>query len=444
MFTAPRLVTPVRKRLSADALYSMLRARCDDIPDHRQPKSPISLPDALMSAVAMFVLKDPSLLAFDARRNDQNMKNLFGIQQVPCDTHMREVVDPLEPDQFRPFFNDVFRELQRGKVLERFVFHQGCYLLLLDGTEYFSSQKVHCESCLERVNQKTGEVTYYHQMVGAEIVHPDRREVIPLAPEPIHKQDGSTKNDCERNATKRLVGKIRQEHPHLKLIVVEDGLASNAPHIRMLQAAHMHFLLGAKPGDHESLFQEVLAAYEQDRVTVVEWHEGDILCTIAFVNKVALNKSNPDLLVNYLFYAEYGPDGEKQKCFTWVTDLKITRPNARHLMRGGRSRWRIENETFNTLKNQGYHYDHNYGHGEAHLSVVFAMLMMLAFLTDQVQQICCPLFQAVLEKVRSKRVLWEQLRSHYWHFTFQSMRQLYEVILYDLAKEMPPPRLDSS
>ena len=72
------------------------------------------------------------------------------------------------------------------------------------------------------------------------------------------------------------------------------------------------------------------------------------------------------------------------------------------------------------------------------------MLMMLAFLTDQVQQICRPLFQAVLEKVRSKRVLWERLRSHYWHFTFQSMRQLYEVILYDLAKEMPPPRLDSS
>ena len=80
MFTAPRLVTPVRKRLSADALYSMVRARCDDIPDHRQPNSPISLPDALMSAVAMFVLKDPSLLAFDARRNDQNMKNPLAIR----------------------------------------------------------------------------------------------------------------------------------------------------------------------------------------------------------------------------------------------------------------------------------------------------------------------------------------------------------------------------
>ena len=444
MFTAPRLVTPVRKRLSADALYSMLRAGCDDIPDHRQPGSTISLPDALMSAFAMFVLKDPSLLAFDARRNDQNMKNLFGIQQVPCDTQMREILDPLEPDSFRPFFNDVFRELQRGKALERFVFHKGCYLLSVDGTEYFSSQKLHCESCMAKVNKETGEVTYYHQMLGAVIVHPDRPEVIPLAPEPINKQDGSTKNDCERNAAKRLLEKIRQEHPHLKLIVVEDGLASNAPHIRWLKDLHMHFLLGAKPGDHESLFQEVLAAYEQDRVTTLEWKEGDILCTIAFLNNVPLNKSNPDLLINYLFYAEYGPDGETQKCFTWVTDLKITRPNARHLMHGGRSRWRIENETFNTLKNQGYHYEHNYGHGVAHLSVLFAMLTMLAFLTDQVQQICCPLFQAVLQKVRSKRMLWEQLRSHYWHLIFESMRHLYEVILYDLAKELPAPRLDSS
>ena len=104
----------------------------------------------------------------------------------------------------------------------------------------------------------------------------------------------------------------------------------------------------------------------------------------------------------------------------------------------------IANETFNTLKNQGYHYEHNYGHGVAHLSVLFAMLTMLAFLTDQVQQICCPLFQAVLQKVRSKRMLWEKLRSHYWHFIFESMRHLYEVILYDLAKELPAPRLDSS
>ena len=72
----------------------------------------------------------------------------------------------------------------------------------------------------------------------------------------------------------------------------------------------------------------------------------------------------------------------------------LTPDNVDVIMRGGRARWKIENETFNTLKNQGYHLEHNYGHGEQNLSVVFAMLMMLAFLVDQTQQLCCPVFQA--------------------------------------------------
>ena len=201
-----------------------------------------------MSALAMFSLKDPSLLMFDGRRDDENMRNLFGIACVPSDTRMREILDLVEPRQLRPSFNAVFRQLQRGKALEPFVFYQGCYLLSLDGTGYFSSSSIHCESCLEKVNKQTGEITYQHQMLAAVMMHPDHREVIPLAPEPIQRQDGSQKNDCERNAAKRLLRQIRREHPHLKLIVVEDGLASNAPHIRELLDLDMHFILGETRG----------------------------------------------------------------------------------------------------------------------------------------------------------------------------------------------------
>ena len=441
---AERVSKKVRKGLSADALYALLRSGFEKIADDRIERAPISLPDALMSAFAMFSLKDPSLLAFDKRRNDENMRNLFGIETVPSDTRMREILDPLKPEDLRASFVDVFRQLQRGKALEPFAFYQGCYLLSLDGTGYFSSQAVHCDSCMKKVNKKTGEVTYYHQMLGAALVHPDHREVIPLAPEPIQKQDGATKNDCERNAAKRLLRQIRKEHPRLKLIVVEDGLASNAPHIRELIDRDMHYILGVKSGDHELLFDHVNAAFEEDRLTLISWKEGEIWCEVAFINAVPLNDSNQDLLVNFLDYSEYDPDGNRVKYFSWVTDLRITQGNAHWLVRGGRSRWKIENETFNTLKNQGYHFEHNYGHGEQNLSVVFAMLMMLAFLVDQVQQLCCPLFRAVWEKVGSKRALWEKIRSHYWHFTFHSMRHLHEVILHDLAKELPAPAFDTS
>jgi len=201
---AERVGKKVRKGLSADALYALLRSEFEKIDDERNEKATISLPDALMSAFAMFSLKDPSLLAFEQRRNDENMKNLYRILTVPSDTRMREILDPLKPEDLRALFVAVFRQLQRGKALEPFAFYQGCYLLSLDGTGYFSSQSVHCDSCLEKVNKKTGEVTYHHQMLGAVLVHPDHREVIPLAPEPIQKQDGATRttasvmrpNDC--------------------------------------------------------------------------------------------------------------------------------------------------------------------------------------------------------------------------------------------------------
>jgi hypothetical protein len=436
---APR----VRKHLSVDALYALLRPGFKKIPDHRTRRCPISLADALMSAFAMFSLKDPSLLAFEEHRNEQNMRNLFGITQVPSDTHMREILDPVEPRQLRPLFGDVLRQLQRGKALESFVFYRGCYLLSLDGTGYFSSSSIHCESCLEKVNQETGEVTYQHQMLAAVMMHPQHREVVPLAPEPIEKQDGSEKNDCERNAAKRLLRRLRQEHPHLKLIVVEDGLASNAPHIRDLQELNLHFILGAKPGDHLFLFDRLLAAFEADRVTTISWTEKGLWHEISFINDLPLNESNQDLRVNFLQYGAYGPHGE-ERTWTWVTDLKISHQNARWLVRGGRCRWKIENETFNTLKNQGYHLEHNYGHGKKNLSVVFAMLMMLAFLVDQVQQLCCPLFQAAWKKMGTKRALWDNLRSHFRHFVFRSMQHLYQVMLYDLAKELPAPTLKNT
>ena len=441
----PDAIPPkTRRHLSFDPLIRQIRLRAKQLPDSRNGNGCCySVADAVMSAIAVFALKDPSLLAFQERRNDANMKNIFRILQVPSDTQMREILDPLDPDLLRPMFNDVLRELQRGKALEAFDFLDGYCLLSMDGSGYYSSKKVHCEHCLQRTNSKTGEITYHHQMLAAVLVHPDLKQVIPLAPEAIIKHDGDNKNDCERNAGKRLLEKIRDEHPHKKLIVVEDGLASNAPHIRLLKRLNMRFLLGAKPDDHEHLFDEVSKAEAEGRVTTLRWTDDTkkeaVSCEIRFAHQLSLNKSNADLLVNFLQYTEYASDGSICKRFSWVTDLTITADNAHHLVRGGRSRWKIENETFNTLKNQGYQFEHNFGHGRQNLSTIFAMLMMLAFLVDQTQELCCPLFQAVRKKRITRRSLWDHQRSHFRHFEFTSMQQLHEVMLYDLAKELPPP-----
>ena len=432
-----------RKHLSADALFRLVHTGFDHIPDYRPAGVDIALSDVLMSAFAMFSLKAPSLLAFDKERAEDNLHTIYGIQCVPCDTSMREILDPVSPKWLRPVFTSVLRQLQRGKALEPMTFLDGHYLLALDGTEYFSSKTIHCPACLHRVH-RNGSITYAHQLLGAAIIHPEQRAVIPLMPEPIMNRDGTDKNDCERNAAKRFVAKLRQDHPHLKFIVTEDSLSSNAPHIEILQAYDLHYILGVKEGDHASLFQQVQAAEHAGRVTAYERHDraAGLVHRFRFLNDVPLNASHAEVRVNFLEYWEMGQD--KVQHFSWITDLRVTTRNVFHLMRGGRARWKIDNETFNTLKNQGYHFEHNYGHGERHLSVVFAMLMMLAFLVDQAQQLCCALFRAVWLKLGSKRLLWERMRALFYTYALTSMRQLFEALLYGFKRASPLVPMDAS
>jgi hypothetical protein len=438
------LVVPkMRKHLCADALFDSIRTVFADIADHRKGDTDISLTDALMSAFAMFSLKSPSLLAFDKERAEDNLQRIYGIKRAPCDTSMRETLDPIEPESLRQAFRQVFRQLQRGKALEEMVFVEGHCLLALDGTGYFSSKQIHCDSCLEK-RHRNGTVTYSHQMLGAALIHPDKREVIPLTPEPIVKQDGTTKNDCERNAAKRFITKFRQDHPHLSVIVTEDSLSSNAPHIETLQDHDMHYILGVKEGDHAVLFKQVAEAEQAGRVTYYERSDPEkgVHHRFRFISGMPLNGSNPDLRVNFIECWETVKG--KVQHFSWVTDLRVNKGTVYRLMQGARARWRIENETFNTLKNQGYHFEHNFGHGYQNLSVVFALLMMLAFLVDQVQQLCCPLFQAAWAKWGSKRLLWEKMRALFFDYALESMRQLFEALFYGLKKFAPTLAIDSS
>src|SRR5438876_8908562 len=206
-----------RKHLSADALFRLVHSGFASLPDHRVGETEIALADALMSAFAMFSLTAPSLLAFDKERAEGNGHTIDGIARVPCDTHMREILDPVSPKWLRPVFTSVCRQLQRGKALEARMFLDGHYVLARDGTEYLSSQTMHCASWLHTVHRH-GSITYDHQMLGAAMIHPARRAVMPLLPEPIVTHDGTGQNDGARHAANRCIATLRHDHPHLTCI----------------------------------------------------------------------------------------------------------------------------------------------------------------------------------------------------------------------------------
>jgi hypothetical protein len=351
------------------------------------------------------------------------LQTLYQVEEAPCDTYLRERLDELEPKHLTRAYKSGLRAVQRSKLLPLFEFEDGYFLVSQDGTGVFHSENVHCQHCCEK-HHRDGRITYYHQIMGAVLVHPDQSVVLPLMSEPILQQDGSNKNDCERNADKRLLETLRQMHPKLKMVVVEDALHSNAPHLSTLSALHYRYLIGVKPKSHRWLFDWVAASKGETH----EMTRDDKTYRFRWVNDAPLNESHEELRVNFLECWETDKQG-KQQHFTWITDFVIKQSTVYQLMRGARARWKIENETFNTLKTQGYHFEHNFGHGNQHLNTVFSHLMMLAFLIDQIQQLGCPLFQRALQKCHSRKLLWERMRSLFWNFFVESWDVLYQAII---------------
>jgi len=428
---------PIRKFLCADSLILSVFHLFQKIPDPRKATKTLSISftDILMSGLAVFGLKFPSLLKYDQQRITfaDNLKNLYHVNEAPSDSYLRERLDELNPDFIRPVFKKIFATFQRGKCLEEFEFLEGHYLLSMDGTGEFSSSKICCAQCCQK-EHGDGTITYYHQMLGCCIVHPNKSNVIPLCPETIQNRDGSDKNDCERNAAKRFIENFKREHPHLKVIVLSDGLASSAPNIQLIEENRMKYIFGAKPGDHKFLFDFVEQSEETKEYEFED--EKGFFHQFSYLNNAPLNESNQDVRVNFLEYMQTDPKG-KESVFSWVTNIVITQDNIYTLMRGGRARWKIENETFNTLKNLGYNFEHSYGHGEKYLSTILCLLMMLAFFIDQVQEIACSLFQTAKKTAGSYRGTWEMMRSIFRMVRTPSWEWLYQLMAKKTLIDLP-------
>lgn len=423
-----------RPALSTPLLLARIREAIGSIPDHRQAvKCDITLVDTLMSGLAVFALKFPSLLKFDEQRREDhirhNLETLYGVTQAPCDTQLRDIIDPVEPAALHPAFRSLLQVAQDTGVLEQYRFLDRFFVVSIDGTGLFASSAVSCPDCAIK-QTRGGDTSYYHQLVGAVLIHPDCKQVLPLIPEPILRHDGETKNDCEQTAVKRLLIRLRRDYPKLPLMIVEDALFAKGPHLKLLKELNISYIIGVKEGDHAHLFEAVKAHEDNDTMGGLVQHDKqkNITRVFRFVNGVELNKSHPDIKVNFLEYVELVA-GQVRCRFTWITDQEITEHNCIAIMRGGRARWKVENETFNTLKNQGYRLEHNYGHGQEHLSTNFALLMMLAFLVDQLQELACVPFQKARQRFRSRTSLWDHMRALFVGYFIDGWDIFWEAII---------------
>jgi hypothetical protein len=223
----------------------------------------------------------------------------------------------------------------------------------------------------------------------------------------------------------RFLDRLRSDHPKLRVIIIADALHTTGPRIRDLKLFNTNFILGVKPGSHIKLFEGIENWATRDKINYFTFEEtlGEKIKKtrthrFRYANSVLYNHADLNLSVNFFEYWEItewvDPKGRKKKeqvHFSWVTDFEINGNNIMQLMRGGRARWKIENETFNTLKNQGYEFEHNFGHGDKNLSAVFGYLMFLSFLFDQISQIGCKTYQAVLKRSKRTKYMRDRVRA---------------------------------
>lgn len=413
-----------------------------------------------MSSFAVFALKSPSLLQFENQFKEEkiklhNLNSLFKIDRVPSDTHLRDVLETVEYIQYRPIFQRLFSYIQRSKTLEQFEFMkingQSYYLLATDGSGYFRSEKLVCDCCMvEEHFDENNKMTlkFGHNILAGSIVHPDLKQVIPMCPEPIMRLDGSSKNDSEQTAFRRFLADFKREHPKLKIIFLLDALYANGPIIKLLREYGYEFLIAVKE-TKSLLFMNVkkgeTTGETQFHERVFESGQKVIKTTkmnYRFANNVRLHQDKESPFINFVQVKEVtewiGKKGKQERLernFTFITDIPVTKNNIVQLAQGGRTRWKIENETFNTLKNRGYNLEHNYGHGEKNLTHNFIMSMFLAFFVDQIQENSCYTFKKLVEKVKQKSYLWMKFEGAFTFIEFTNWDQFYYRLYYGV---MPP------
>jgi hypothetical protein len=431
--------------LTLDDITQQIRSTFENFIDPRRGKNTrYTMVDAALSAFSVFFMQSPSFLEYqrnlEQTRKENNARTLFGVHEIPSDNQIRTLLDATPPDTLQPMYSFLLEALEEAGVVETYRSVNGTLLLALDGTEYFSSQAIHCEHCSTR-QHANGKVTHYHVALTPVLVKPGGDKVIALAPEFVRPQDGAAKQDCELNAAKRWLVAHGADCARRKTTVLGDDLYCHEPFCRELLALGLDFILVCKPESHPEVYEWVEYLQRTGAVATCvrrRWtgkrHETD---TYRYAAAIPLRDADDALTVNWCELVTTDDQGKVLYRNAFATRFALTEGTVAGVVEAGRCRWKIENENNNTLKTKGYHFEHNYGHGQHYLSSLLATLIILAFLTHTVLEWMDDKYQLLRKKLPSRKRLFNDIRTLTSYLCFDSWERLMEFMLKSF--EPPPP-----
>ncbi len=419
-----------------DELVGSLRQTLAALPDPRTgDNTKYSMEDIGLSAFSVFFTQSPSFLAaqktLQQAKGQSNAQSLFQIEQIACDNHIRDTLDAVPPDKLFPLYDEVYQALRQAGLLESFRAVHQTLLIALDGTWYFSSQKIHCPQCC-CLEHKSGDKTYYHSAVTPVIVAPGQPQAIPLRPEFIAPQDGHTKQDCEIAAAKRWLEQNAATYSPLQATLLGDDLYAHQPFCRRTLLHDLHFIFVCKPDSHTTLYDWVnllQSPHLRTLKTRVKKGARSHTYTYRYANAVPLAEGQDALKLNWCELTVSDPEGKVLYLNGWVTDFKITDQNVAAIVAAGRARWKIENENNNTLKTKGYHLEHNFGHGKKHLSSLLAALNILAFLYHTFLSFTDENYRLIRATLPTRQTFFDDLRALTRYILFPNWDALLDFML---------------
>ena len=430
--------------MSVDIPFSMtcltqhLRAVFAQLPDARRSSNNqrYAMEDAALAAFSVFFTQSPSFLDYQTRMQQQQGKNnaqtLFGVHQIPSDNQIRNILDPVAPDTLFPLIAHIGDELYRHQYLESYRSINDTLLMAVDGTDLFSSNKIHCDCC-SCAQQKNGDTLYRHIAVTPVLVAPGQAQVVVLPPEFVHPQDGHNKQDCELAASGRWLSRWGAHYAAWRITMLGDDLYCHQPFCQRTLEAKMDFIFTCKPDSHATVYEWVadftrtgqIGMFTRTRRTGKQ-HYTD---TYRYLNDVPLRDSADALLVNWCELITTREDGTVQYRNAWASSHRIDEHNVELLVKAGRARWKIENEGNNTLKTKGYHFEHNFGHGKKNLANLLATMILLAYLMHTCFDWLDEHYRAVRRALPSRATFFEHVRTLLYYLPFDSWDHLLDFML---------------
>jgi hypothetical protein len=374
-------------------------------------------------------------------KGNNNASTLFDVKQMPCDNQVRTLLDPLAPSHLDAVFLEVFEELEQHHLLAHFRVLGNQLCVALDGTNYFSSQAIHCQNCLRR-QLSTGPTLYYHSAITPVIVCPGQAQVIALPPEYIMPQDGHDKQDCERAAGKRWLAKHAERVAPHGVTLLGDDLYSNQPFCALALQQGFNFLFTCKPDSHVTLYERLAFWQATDAMAereVRHWNGRFPEVTIVrYLNNVFLRSGDDALSVNWFeITVVNAKTGEQLYHNSCITNHRLTADNVGAVAHASRGRWKIENENNNVLKTKGYHLEHNFGHGKQYLAAFLLSLNLLAFLFHTVLEWSDAKY-ALLRRVLARRqTFFQDIQALMRYMVFDDWDHLMDFMLRGLELESP-------